>query len=203
MTRLRLRLIASSGAVVVALWLTVVMVGAGPTSPAPSRPGGVETIALVAAGDPTTSPTIAPVTAPPAPATSAPAATVPPATTPAPSSQVTVPTATTASVPAPTPAAGSVGRTPTRATTRTLPPSQRSPAPQAPPASTAPAPPTSLSAIPTGTPPPSIPALDITEPSGHVSAMFPILSVVGVGVVLLILAIQSVLTRPRRKGWTL
>jgi hypothetical protein len=33
--------------------------------------------------------------------------------------------------------------------------------------------------------------------------MFAILSVVGVGVVLLIFAIQSVLTRPRRKGWTL
>ena len=67
-------------------------------------------------------------------------------------------------------------------------------------------PPTTVPAvapIPAGTAPASTLPLQTREPSAHVSALFPMLSAAGFIVVLLMLALQWVLTKPGRQGWTL
>jgi hypothetical protein len=66
-----------------------------------------------------------------------------------------------------------------------------------------PATPPTFAPIPGGTVPASTLPLQTREPSTHVSAVFPILSVAGFIVVLLMLAVQWVLTKPGRQGWTL
>jgi hypothetical protein len=61
-----------------------------------------------------------------------------------------------------------------------------------------------LTGIPPLPPPPSTLPLDARQPSGHVSPMFALLSGVGVGLVILIMATQFFLTRAgRRRRWTL
>jgi hypothetical protein len=61
----------------------------------------------------------------------------------------------------------------------------------------------SVAPIPAGTAPASTLPLQTRDPSASVSAFFPLLSAAGFTVVLLMLALQWVLTKPGRQGWTL
>jgi hypothetical protein len=82
----------------------------------------------------------------------------------------------------------------------------RAPGTQAaiPPTTAAPPPPGSVGPLPTGSPPPSTIPLTTKGQSAHISPIFPVLSGVGVAVVLLVFGTQWVLTRRgRRRGWTL
>jgi hypothetical protein len=60
-----------------------------------------------------------------------------------------------------------------------------------------------IAPIPAPTAPASTLPLQTRQPSAHVSWVFPLLSAVGFSVVLLMVAVQWVLTRPGRRGWTL
>jgi hypothetical protein len=72
------------------------------------------------------------------------------------------------------------------------------------PTTTVPATTPPVAPIPGGAATPSTVPLATRQPSAHVSAVFSILSIAGFLLVLLMLGVQWILTRPgRRRGWTL